>query len=49
MSISRSIVNHVLGQKKAVLSQDAGQRQEPAHQRLDRRPEDPLGHVRARC
>ena len=24
MSISRSIVNHVLGQKKAVLSQDAG-------------------------
>ena len=25
MSISRSIVNHVLGQKKAVLSQDAGE------------------------
>ena len=46
MSISRSIVNHVIGQKKAVLSPGRRRRPEPAHQRLDRRPQDPLGHVR---
>ena len=36
MSISRSIVNHVLGQKKAVLSQDAG-----ADKNLPTRPRSP--------
>ena len=36
----------VIGQKKAVLPGRRG-RPGPAHQRLDRRPEDPLGHVRA--
>ncbi len=47
MSISRSIVNHVLGQKKAVLSQDAGNDKNLPTSRLDRRPQDPLGDVRA--
>ena len=47
MSISRSIVNHVLLQKKAVLSQDAGADKNLPDQRLDRRSQDPLGDVRA--
>ena len=46
-SISRSIVDHVLGQKKAVLSQDAGADKNLPAERIHLRLEDSVGHVRS--
>ncbi len=46
-SISRSIVDYVLGQKKAVLSQDAGEDKNLAGSASIADSENPLGHVRA--